>query len=310
MSLLEGLDFAQLRLFLTIVRRRSFKVAAIEHGLTPSAASHAVRRLEARLGSKLLNRTSRAVSPTDVGAQLARDLEDGFDRIGAALMTLNAPGIQGLGELRLNVFADASNVLLGPALPEFARQCPDVRLTIAVDDSPIDIVQEGYDAGIRYGHHVPADMIAVALSGPLRWIVAGSPAYLADRGEPKTLDDLAAHTCIQLQLGDNSAYRWELGRGDSERPVKVPGLLTINDTATTIAAAKAGLGLAYVLEQRVRQELADGSLKMVLEDFAADGAPFHAYYGSRRHNHPALRTLINIIRQQNGLPKISSPSMT
>lgn len=303
MSVFDRIELADLRVFLTIMRTRSFKAAAIQLGLTPSAASHAMRRLEERLGAKLLNRTSRAVAPTDTGLALAARLEEGFDTIGHALAEIDAPGAGRFGELRINVFADAAHLLIAPALPEFARRCPDVKLTVVVEDQPIDIVAEGYDAGIRYGDYVPEDMIAVALSGPQRWVVAGAPAYLACRGEPLRLDDLANHSCLQLLLGDNSSYRWELNSSESgqarlKRGIRVPGLITINNTAATITAAKAGVGLAYLLESRIADELADGSLRVVLNAHAADGEPFHMYYSSRRHKHPALRTLVDIIRGQ------------
>lgn len=311
MSIFDRIQLADLRVFLAIMRTRSFKSAAIQLGLTPSAASHAMRRLEERLGAKLLNRTSRAVAPTDTGLALAARLEDGFDMIGQALAGIDAPGSGRFGALRINVFADAAHLLIAPALPAFARQCPDVKLTVVVEDRPIDIVAEGYDAGIRYGDYVPEDMIAVALSGPQRWVVAGAPVYLARRGVPQQLEDLAGHSCLQLLLGDNSTYRWELngsaagaGADRGKRGISVPGLITINNTAATISAAKAGVGLAYVLESRIADELADGTLRVVLDAHAAEGEPFHMYYSSRRHQHPALRTLIGIIRGQQLLPPL------
>lgn len=304
MSLFDRIELPDLRIFLTITRTRSFKGAAIQLGLTPSAVSHAMRRLEERLSAKLLNRSSRAVAPTEIGIALAQRLEEGFDKIGLALAELDAPGAGRYGELRINVFADAAHLLIQPAIPEFARLCPEVRLTVVVENRPIDIVAEGYDAGIRYGHHVPEDMIAVPLSKPQRWIVVGAPSYLASRGRPSHPDELAGHTCLQLLLGDNSSYKWELGRGRGKVRVRVPGAITINDTATSIAAAKAGVGLAYFLEQRIADELASGSLQIVLPDYAAKGDPFHMYYSSRRHTHPALRTLMNIIRMQQSLAKL------
>lgn len=294
-------DLADLNVFLAIARRRSFTAAAIELGLTPSAASHAMRRLETRLGAKLLNRTSRAVSPTDLGTKLASRLHDGFGLIGTALEELEAPGSARFGELRLTVFRDAAHLLVAPALPKFSRQCPDTRLTVVVDDRPVDIVAEGFSAGMRYGDHVPEDMIAVPLTPTQRWVVAGSPDYFRRHGVLKTPGDLAHHTCLQLLLGNSTAYRWDLGGGEQARKLRVPGLITLNDTATAIQAAKAGLGLAYFLEFRIAAELADGSLEIALAEFASEGAAFHMYYSDRRHNHPALRTLINIIRTQNGL---------
>lgn len=310
MSIFDRIELADLRVFLTIMRTRSFKAAAIQLGVTPSAASHAMRRLEERLGAKLLNRSSRAVAPTETGLALARRLEEGFDTIGSALAEIDAPGAGRFGALRINVFADAAHLLIAPALPAFAQRCPDVKLTVVVEDRPIDIVADGYDAGIRYGDYVPEDMVAVALSGPQRWVVVGAPAYLARRGEPQRPGDLTGHSCLQLLLGDNSTYRWELncsapGAAPVQRGISVPGLITINNTAATITAARAGVGLAYVLESRIAAELADGSLRVVLPAHAADGEPFHMYYSSRRHKHPALRTLIDIIRGQQSLPALS-----
>jgi DNA-binding transcriptional LysR family regulator len=301
----DRIDFADLKSFLTIVRCRSFRVAAIELGQTASALSHAMRRLEDRLGAKLLNRTSRAVSPTAVGRDLAERLEDGFNQIGSALATFEAPGAARLGEIRLNVFADAAHLLIAPALPQFARLCPEVRLTVVVENRPIDIVAEGYDAGIRYGHYVPEDMVAVPLTGPQRWVMAASPGYLERHGAPRGLEELAEHACLQLLLGDNSSYRWEVQEKGEPRRLRVPGLLTINDTATTIGACKAGLGIAYLLEARIAEELARGELRIVLEQNAYKEDPFHMYYSSRRYNHPALRTLIDIIRQQWSLPNVA-----
>ncbi|MEX3763229.1 LysR family transcriptional regulator [Paraburkholderia phenoliruptrix] len=305
MSKNDRIDFADLKLFLAIVRCGSFRLAAIEAGQTPSAVSHAMRRLEDRLGAKLLNRTSRAVSPTEAGLDLASRLQDGFNQIGSALESFAAPGTARLGSLRLNVFADAAHLLIAPALPEFARVCPGVQLTVVVDNRPIDIVAEGYDAGIRYGHHVPEDMIAVPLTRPQRWVMVASPAYLKKHGTPRQLGELANHQCLQLLLGDNSSYRWEVDVAGRKKSIRVPGVITINDTVTTISACKAGMGIAYVLEARIADELARRTLKVVLEEHACAEDPLHIYYSSRRYNHPALLRLINLIRERQSLPKIA-----
>lgn len=308
---MERVDFADLQIFLTVLRCRSFKLAGIERGLSSSAVSHAIRRLETRLGARLLNRTSRAVSSTALGQDLAEKLAGGFDAIAAALETLNAPGRGSFGVLRLNVFADAAHQLIAPALPEFATQCPQVRLTIVVEDRPVDITAGGFDAGMRYGHLVPEDMVAVPLTGPQRWIVAGSPDYLRRRGTPQTPADLAGHHCIQLLLGDNAHFRWEFAGPDGTYSLSVPGLITLKDTVTSISAAKAGIGLTYVLESRIKQELAEGTLVSTLPAHAAHGDPFNIYYSSRRYVHPALRELVNIIRTGNGLqPLPAIPSVT
>jgi len=304
MSLLDHVDFSDLRVFVTILRTGSFKAAAIQLGLTPSATSHAMRRLEERLSTRLLYRSSRAVSPTAAGSELALRLEEGFEKIGAALGVLESAAAGSLGELRINVFADAAHLLIEPAIPEFVRQCPKVKLTVVVDDRPIDIVSEGYDAGIRYGHYVPEGMVTAPLTRAHRWVAAASPGYLQRCGRPHTLEDLAQHNCLQLLLGDNSSYKWEFGRGKHQQRIRVPGLVTINNTAATIAAARAGVGIAYLLEARIRKDIEEGALEVLLPEWAAPSEPFHMYYSSRRHAHPALRKLIDIIRLQHGLARL------
>ncbi len=298
---MERIDFADLQAFLTVLRCRSFKLAAIELGLSSSAVSHAIRRLEARLNARLLNRTSRAVSATALGQQLADKLGEGFDTISAAIETLDAPGRNSFGALRVNVFADAARLLVAPALPPFSERFPQVRLTVVVEDRPVDITAEGFDAGMRYGHLVPEDMVAVPLTGAQRWIVVGAPQYVKRYGVPASPSDLSKHRCIQLLLGNNARYRWEFDAPEGSISINVPGHITIKDTETTISAAIAGTGLAYVLESRVSHELAEGRLVNVMPAHSAHGEPFHIYYSSRRYVHPALREFINIIRLQNGL---------
>ncbi|MBM7345156.1 LysR family transcriptional regulator [Pantoea coffeiphila] len=298
---MERIDFADLQVFLTVLRCRSFKLAAIELGLTSSAVSHAIRRLEARLDARLLNRTSRAVSSTALGQQLAEKLGEGFDTISAAIETLDAPGRNSFGALRVNVFADAARLLVAPALPIFSERFPQVRLSIVVEDRPVDITAEGFDAGMRYGHLVPEDMVAVPLTGAQRWIVVGSPQYVKQYGVPASPAELVKHRCIQLLLGNNARYRWEFDSPEGGISINVPGHITIKDTETTISAAKAGTGLAYVLESRVSDELAAGVLVNVMPAHSSYGEPFHIYYSSRRYVHPALREFINIIRSQHGL---------
>lgn len=289
-------DLADLSTFATIVRHRSFTSAAIEMGLSTSALSHAVRRLETRLGARLLNRTSRSVAPTVLGLVLAERLAQGFETIATALDEAAGERAAALGEIRLNVPTDAAELLIQPALPGFAARFPQTRLTVAVENRPVDIVAEGFDAGIRYGDNVPEDMIAMTLTPPLRWVLVASPGYLAQAGRPGEPGELAGHRCLRLMLGNNAVYRWELGDGTRMIRLDPPGTLAFNDTSTTVAAAIHGLGIGYVLEERVRAHLADGRLEMVLPDWASTGTGFSIYYPSRRQNHAALRQLVDIIR--------------
>ena len=298
MPLLDRSTLADLNAFAAIVRHRSLRSAAIELGVTASALSHTIRRLEARLQARLLNRTTRSVAPTVLGFTLARDLEVGFGIIDDALRLAAGTQAEALGEIRLNVPADAAVLLVQPALPVFTTQAPGTRLTVSVDNRPVDIVAEGFDAGIRYGDAVAQDMIAIALTGPLRWVLAASPDYLAGHGRPQGPDDLRDHHCIRLMLGNNAVYRWELGDGEAMIRVDVPGTLTFNDTQTSLVAIRRGLGIGYVLEALIAEDLANGALEIVLPDWSSMGAGFCLYYPSRRQSHPALARLISIIRRQ------------
>jgi len=292
-------ELADLNVFMAVARRQSFRQAAIELGLTSSALSHSIKNLEARLGVKLLNRTSRSVVPTVAGSALADKLERGFQAIGDALGELDVYRGVPAGRLRINVPRDASRLLLGPMLPEFFATYPDVQLEITVEDRLVDIVGDGYDAGIRYGGTVPQDMVAVPLTRPLRWVVVGSPDYLSRHGRPSQPADLLRHACIRVRIGDNSVYKWELGSGDEACEVDVPGPMSANETETSVRAAIDGVGLAYCLERRVREELEAGMLEVVLAEWAAVGPPFFVYYPSRRQTQPGLRQLIDTIRAAN-----------
>ncbi len=229
-------ELADLNVFVALVRRRSFRQAAIELGVTTSALSHALRQLETRLGVKLLNRTSRSVVPTLAGAALAEKLEQGFALIGEALGELDQHRDAPVGRLRLSVPRDAARLLVTPTLPRLLAAYPQLQLDISVEDRPVDIVADGLDAGIRYGDTVPQDMVALPLTDELRWIVVGAPDYLARHGRPQRPDDLVEHRCVRLRLGNGALYHWELGSGATTRTLDVPGPLTVNETETSIQA--------------------------------------------------------------------------
>lgn len=299
MSGLTRSELAELNVFLTIVRRRSFCRSAIELGVTTSALSHSMRNLEARLGVKLLNRTSRSVVPTLAGSALAETLERGFQFIGDALAELERYRGSPLGSLRINVPRDASRLLIGPVLPGFFARYPSIQLEITVEDRLVDIVAEGYDAAIRYGGTVPRDMVAVKLTPPLRWVVVGSPEYLARHGRPTVPDDLQKHAGVRMRLGNNAPYKWELGNGRKACVIDVPGPLSANETETSVRAAIDGVALAYCLERRAEEEIRQGRLEIVLPDWASVGPPFFMYFPSRRQAPPGLRALIATIREAN-----------
>lgn len=296
---------ADLNVFVTIVRRQSMRQAAIELGVTTSALSHRLRKLEAELGVRLLNRTSRSLTPTEAGAVLASQLEAGLQTIEDALGALARHRDFPTGQLRVNALKDAAKLVLRPTLPRYIDRFPEMHLDIIVDDHLVDIVAEGFDAGIRYGDRVPQDMIGVALSGPLQWVVVGSPALIGRVGRPETPQQLLERPCIEMRVGDNSRYPWELGNGARLMRVDVKGPLCANETDYAIDAAVSGVGFAYCLEHCVRQEVAEGRLEIVLPDWASEGAPFMMYYPSRRQVPPGLHELIELIREEQGLPRLA-----
>lgn len=291
-------ELADLNVFMTIVRRRSFRHAAHELGVSTSALSHSMRNLETRLGVKLLNRTSRSVVPTAAGQALADKLDTGFQSIREALSELDVYRAAPAGRLSLNVPRDAARLLLRPVLKRFCESYPDIQLEITVEDRLLDIVADGFDAGIRYGSTVPQDMVAVPLTDELFWIVVAAPEYLAHHGTPQHPDDLLHHRCIRMRLGDNTHYKWELGNGANALQVDVPGPISTNETDATVAAAVDGVGLAYCLEVRVADELRTGSLCAVLPEWASLGPPLCLYYPSRHQAQPGLRQLADMIREQ------------
>lgn len=294
-------ELPELLIFLTIARRRSFAQAATELGVSTSALSHAMQKLEDRLGVRLLHRTNRSVAPTVVGERLAERLDQGFQSINDALGELESFRDNPAGELRINMPRDAGRLLLGPILAEFSAAFPNVQLIVAAEDRPVDIIAEGFDLGIRYGGAIPEDMVAIALTAPLRWVVIGSPTYFTRRGRPEEPADLLRHDCIKLRLGDNSLFKWELGDGKAMVRLDVQGPLSANDTETTVDAVRRGVGLGYVLERRAQQEVESGGVEIVLPQWASTGPAFYAYYPSRKQTEPGLRQLIAMIRKNEGV---------
>ncbi|MBH3460728.1 MULTISPECIES: LysR family transcriptional regulator [Pseudomonas] len=301
MAAFKRSDLADLNVFFTIARRGSFVDAANELGLTASALSHTMKKLEDRLEVRLLNRTNRSVALTAAGSDLMQSLAQGFEAIGHGLNALEDHRKAPVGRLRLNIPHDAGRLLILPVLDQFLSRFPQVHLDLVMDDRMLDIVAEGFDAGIRFGATVPQDMIAIPLTGALRWVVVGAPAYLDKYGRPTSPAELMQHRCIQMRIGDDSVYPWELGDGERQVRIEGPGPLRLNASDMAIGTAVAGLGLAYCLEMRVREELRSGALEVVMPQWASSDEPLVMYYPSRRQTPPALRQLIELIRADQGL---------
>lgn len=295
---------SDLEVFVAIVRHGSMTGAAVELGVSTSALSHRMRKLEAALGAQLLNRTSRALSPTEAGAELAAQLGTGFATIEDALRRLTRSEGLPVGRLRLNMLRDAASHLVKPILKSYAAAYPDMHLDLHADDRIVDMVAGGFDAGIRYGDRVPRDMIGVALSPPTRWVVVATPELINRVGAPQGPADLENLPCIEMKLGDDSTFVWELGNGAAMQRITVSGPIRANGTSVILDAAREGLGFAYVLDLAARDLIASGELQVVLPDWASEGPPLMIYYPSRRQRPQGLMELIEMIRQHQGLPPV------
>lgn len=290
-------DLADFAYFMVIARKRSFRKAAAELGLTPSALSHAITALEERRGVRLLNRTTRSVTLTAAGEELFAMVGAPLEKIAEAAENLNRFRDQPAGRVRINVLEDAATLLLGPVMPTFVDRYPEVQIDVSVTNRLVDVIAGGFDAGIRYGGTVPEDMVAQRLSPEIQWIAAASPAYLDRYGEPSHPYDLLQHRCIGIRLGNDQMYRWEFERGDEEISIATPGPVTLDESHATVQFALAGVGILYGAEPVLRPYLDDGRLRQILEEWASPGAGFHIYYSSRRQVPTALRLLIDLIRE-------------
>jgi DNA-binding transcriptional LysR family regulator len=287
-------DLADFTYFLAIARHRSFRRAGVEMGVSASALSHALKGLEDRLGVRLLNRTNRSVTLTAAGEELQAAISEPFQTIGRAVEDLNRFRDAPAGRIRLNVATDAASLLLAPVLPVFSERYPDIEVDIAATNRMVDVVGDGFDAGIRYGGTVPEDMIAQRLSADLRWVVAASPDYLARFGVPGRPEELAQHRCIAIRSG---LYRWEFEGPQGEFALPVPGRITAGDTHTMVALALNGGGLIYSVEPALMTYVRRGELRLVLEEWATNGPGYHLYYSSRHQVPVGLRLLVALIRE-------------
>ncbi|KQZ26399.1 MULTISPECIES: LysR family transcriptional regulator [Caulobacter] len=294
-------DLADFSYFLVTAKHRSFRRAALELGISASALSHAIKGLESRLGVRLLNRTNRSVTLTAAGEQLQSAISSPFEEIGQAVEDLNRFRDGPSGRIRLNVPTDAATLLLAPVLPAFVDRYPDIEVDVAVSNQMIDVIDGGFDAGIRYGGTVPEDMITQRLSADLRWVVAGSPTYLDRFGEPEHPDDLHQHRCLRFRLGDERMYRWEFERGGEEILITAPGNLVLDESGFILSLMVGGAGLMYAPQAVVAPLVAQGKARLVLEDWMTPGPGFHIYYSSRRHVPVGLRLLIELIREMRPL---------
>jgi DNA-binding transcriptional LysR family regulator len=290
-------DFADLSYFLEIARHRNFRRAGLELGISASALSHGLRGLEERLGVRLLNRTSRSVTLTAAGEELRAAILGPFDEIGRAVDVLNRFRDAPVGRIRLSIPTEAADFIVAPVLPTFLERYPEVEIEISVSNRMIDVIESGFDGGIRYGGTVPEDMIAQRLAPDFRWVVVASPAYLERFGVPQHPHDLQKHRGVRIRIGDDRIYRWEFQRGDEQIAVDVPGSLLIDQGHVALPAVKQGCALMYVPDFMAAQSIKDGILTRVLDEWAPVGDGFHIYYSSRRQVPAGLRLFVELVRE-------------
>ncbi len=283
--------------FLAVARERSFTRAAARLGVSQSALSHTIRGLEARLGLRLLTRTTRSVAPTEAGERLLRNVGPRFEEIEAELDALSEFRDKPAGTIRITTGEHAAGTILWPALAKLLPKYPDIKVEINADEALTDIVAERYDAGVRLGEQVGKDMIAVRIGPAMRFLVVGAPSYFAKRPVPKKPQDLVGHSCINIRLPTRGGlYAWEFEKAGRELKVRVEGQLVFNRLTHIVTAALAGFGLAFVPEDLVAPHVAKGRLKPVLEDWCAPFPGYHLYYPSRRQSSPAFALLVDALR--------------
>lgn len=295
---MRTVPFQQLQAFLAVARTGSFAKAALDLGVSRSAVSQSVRQLEEHLDVVLVARTTRSVSLTDAGRRLREAAGPAVTQTIAALEEVSAQPGEVVGRLRLTVPAIAMRMVIEPVLPAFRERYPKVEIELAIEDRRVDVVAQGYDAGVRLDEYVERDMVAVRLTDAFRFIVVGAPSYLQRRGTPKQPDDLLEHECLTFRSATTGApYAWELERGRKTWRVPVHGGVVTNDGTACISLAELGLGLAYAMEPFVAEQLRSGTLERVLEPYAAEVPGFFLYFPSRAQRTPALARFVETAQE-------------
>lgn len=290
-------DLSGLGALLVVADLRSFSAAAAQLGVSPSAVSQSISALEQRVGVRLLQRTTRSVNATEAGLRFLSHLRPALEGVHAAFESLDEARGRPVGTLRLNVPRLASSWVLEPLLASFLTEYPELRLDISTEDGFTNIVEGGYDAGIRLGEMLEKDMVALRLTGEMRAIVVGSPAYFRTHRRPKHPRDLHAHDCVNYRrISSGTLYRWEFVDGGRDLSIAVDGRVTTNDYDIMLRYAYDGLGLAYVMEHAVSEALADKRLVRVLTAYCPRFPGLYLYYASHTQMPPKLRALVDFLK--------------
>jgi len=292
---------SELTIFLAIANHRSFTRAAMELGVSASALSHAMRGIEERLDLRLFNRTTRSVALTEAGQRLYARIGPAFRDIEEAIDELDVLRGKPSGTLRINAGRAAVQLVLLPVVTRFLRAYPEVRVELAINDGLIDMVSEGFDAGVRFGETIAADMIATALGPRLRSAVVASPAFFEQHAKPLHPQELRGLPCVRLRFPSGVYYKWEFERGGMELEIAVDGPLAMDDMQLTLEAALEGVGLAYVFEGMAQAHLDEGSLVRILEDWCPYYPGLFLYYPSHRQVPAALKAFVEFARGERSL---------
>ncbi|MEZ2352201.1 LysR family transcriptional regulator [Caballeronia sp. RCC_10] len=285
--------------FLAVAREKSFTRAAAKLGVSQSALSHAIRDLEARLGLRLLTRTTRSVSTTAAGEELFRAVAPRIEEIDACLTALADFRDKPAGVIRITSTDHPVETIIWPKLRRLLPAYPDIKVEVTVDYGLSNIVEERYDIGVRFGDQVAKDMIAVRISPDIRMAIVGSPAYFATRTKPKTPEDLLNHDCITLRMTTTKAlYAWELKKGKRATQARVSGQVTFNTEPQMLRAALDGFGLAFIPEDSVIEHIQKGELVSVLKDWCPVWPGYHAYYPSRRQTSRAFSLVLDALKHR------------
>jgi DNA-binding transcriptional LysR family regulator len=290
--------FSELNAAAAIAARKSFRAAANDLGISASALSHSIASLESRLGVRLFNRTTRSVSLTPAGEQFLSRVKPAMSEIADAMHEVNEQRSTPAGLIRINTSEVAGEQILAPIVTEFLRRYgDDVQLELVTESGLVDIVADGFDAGVRLAEMVPRDMISIPIGRTQRHVVVGAPSYFTTRTQPRSPSDLKEHVCVRYRLPGGSIYRWEFEKRRQILSVDITGPLTLDSDRLIMRAALEGAGLAYVSEWSARQALAEGRLMQVLSDWTPPYPGLCLYYPSHRHLAAAMRAFTDMIRE-------------
>ncbi len=294
---MDRAHLAELNAFMMIAHHLSFRRAATDLSVTPSALSHSLRLLEEQLAIRLVNRTTRSVSLTEAGKRLYDQLTPAFQGIRTAVEDLNTFREAPIGTIRLNASRLALREVLIPLMAAFTRKNEHIKFEVKADDLVTDVVAEGFDAGVRFGELVAADMIAVPVGPSFKTALVASPKYLAAHGRPSHPRDLCGHRCVNYRFPSGKKFQWEFAKGKSKLDVEIEGCITIDDLDLVLRAAVEGAGIGYVFESQAKDFVARGKLELLLPEWCPTDRGFHLYYPSRRNLSFSMRAFLDFVRK-------------